>query len=189
MTARATTVGVTLLALGFVAWRALALDAAQSAADNAGRDAALAQQALGDIQSLSRLPATALSPTLSDAELLRQLQESLTRAGVAAAELKELIIDGRQDGGAGGTAGVLTISGVIRRTGRFLLEGVTLERVGAALARLRSDIPPLRVEQITLEKMPEKDGQPPVFRLRCGLAALTPTPAHATASPSYGPSR
>lgn len=166
--ARFTAIAALLLAVCMIAWRATKLSEAHAAA--AESDAALtaARDAAAEIDRLAALPPTALPPGTTDTELLQAVQEALAAAGVASGAIRDLSIDARSDERTGpGNAGLS------RRSGRVSLAGVSLPQLGAALNALRVRLPPLRVEQISIQR--ENAGpDSPRYRVALTFAARAP---------------
>jgi hypothetical protein len=142
-----------------IAWRAFSLQTQTQRTSDARRTLATAQSAADQIRRFAPHPATSLDPRTTDAQLLSNVEESLTRAGVSASMVRDLSIDARAD--------TLTTSGqdLIRRSGRFSLESTPLSLIGTALNALREDLPPLRIETISLQRTSPPDTLPSFFRV------------------------
>lgn len=167
--ARFPVIAVLLLAACAIAWRATKLSEAHTAASESDAALTAARTAAAETDRLAALPPTALSPGTSDAELLRAVQEALTAAGVASGAIRDLSIDSRSDErSAPGHAGLS------RRSGRVNLAGVSLPQLGAALNALRLRLPPLRIEQINIQR--ENAGpDAPRYRVALAFAARAPS--------------
>jgi hypothetical protein len=173
--ARVVAIAALLIASCVVAWRAARLAEVRSAASDSDTALATARGAAAEIDRLAALPPTALPPGTTDAELLRAVQEALAAAGVASGAIRDLSIDARSDerAGPGNT-------GLSRRSGRVNLAGVTLPQLGAALNALRARLPPLRVEQIAIQRE-NTAVDAPRYRVALSFAARTPIAASAGA--------
>ncbi len=161
-------------------WRGAALVSLRASSARLLTDLQAAEQIVLEIDRLAKLPATALAPGTSDASLLRDIQEAFAAAGVPSASIRELAIDPRTDDRSGPVG-----MGLSRRSGRANCVGLTLPQLGRVLNTLRVSLPPVRIEQIALNKETNVT-DPPQFRVSLTFAAYAPLPQTSTPVPAPG---
>lgn len=149
-------------------WRGSELRSLRASSMRLLSDLQTAEQAVLEIEQLAKLPATALAPGTSDADLLRDMQDAFAAAGIPSGNIRELSIDPRTDERSG-RAG----AGLSRRAGRANCVGLTLPQLGRLLNTLRASLPPVRIEQISLNKEASAADQPQ-FRASLTFAAYAP---------------
>ncbi len=166
-----------------VGWRTVTLYAQIDDTSAAAASLTHARNASEDIRRLAPRPATALDPRITDAQILRAVQDALQQAGIPAAAIRELGIDARADERA-------TIStDVIRRSGRVSLDSTSLPLIGATFNSLRARLPAIRIENIRMQRASAPDAPSTTFRVTIGfvgyisnehIARTEPTPPTAT---------
>jgi hypothetical protein len=175
-----------------VLWHAHALRTDRARAQEAARDLQEARALQADIAALRAAPAVALAPGTSDADLLRLLQRAATDADLPATAVTQLVLDQRAE--------VLrtAAASITRRTGRMNLSDVTLPQLGRLLAQLRVGLPPVRFEQVSVQRARADSADSADARLRVTIsfAAMStslessPSPPAAlqeSASPTMSP--
>jgi hypothetical protein len=170
-----------VLSVCLVVWRGHRAYEAQRAADSAQAQLQDATAAARTILELTPLPATAIAPEVTDAELLRQVQLVLSQAGIASGQIREITLDPDTVDSAALARNGATVGVLRRRTGRLALQGLTLPQLGSVLAGWQSSLAPLRIEQMRFQRMPmpstgdpkRKTSTPP---LDVTLAFVTFTP-------------
>lgn len=155
-------------ASAFCVWRAAALGFLRASSATLLADLEAAEITSLEVDRLSKLPATALSPGISDASFLRDLQEAFAAAGVPPSSTLDLAIDRRADDRT--APGELGLS---KRAGRATFANLTLPQLGRVLNTIRVRLPPIRIEQISLKKEPGAT-DPPQFRVSMTFAAYAP---------------
>ncbi len=149
--------------LALAGWRAVTLYSQVDDANIAAASLFDARNASEDIRRLAPRPATALDPRITDAQILRDVQDALHQAGVPAPAVRELSIDARADERAAASAEV------IRRSGRLALDNTALPLIGAALNVLRTRLPALRIDSISMQRASTPDTLPATFRVTIGF--------------------
>ncbi|MBX9738089.1 MAG: hypothetical protein K2X32_14295 [Phycisphaerales bacterium] len=153
--------------------RAVVLSAQVDESNTAATLLTDARSASEDIRRLAPRPATALDPRITDAQILRDVQDALQQAGVPAAAIRELSIDARADERAAASADV------IRRSGRLALDSTSLPLIGATLNALRARLPALRIDNISMQRASAPDTLPATFRVTIGFVGYV-SAAYAT---------
>jgi hypothetical protein len=155
-----------LLCTTALLWRAGRLSLAWQESRGAEADLAAAQAAQADIDRLSRLPATAIAPDAGDADILHEVEQTLSAAGLPAASVKELALE---------PPVTLAAQGVTRHAGRVSLEKLPLDQLGRTLALWSTRLRPCRIDRLDLAATPTGSDNPAaVYRVSIGFSALAP---------------
>jgi hypothetical protein len=162
-------------ASAFCVWRTAGLSFLRASSANLLTDLEAAEVTAMEIDRLSALPATALSPGISDASFLRDLKESFVAAGALPGGILDIAIERRTDERM--APGELGLS---KRAGRATFANLTLPQLGRVLNTMRVRLPPVRIEQISLKKEPGA-ADPPQFRVSMTFAAYAPLESSRTA--------
>jgi len=173
---------VILICISVLASRLSSYTRAMSQAALAHTELTRAFTATATIQELAPLPATAIAPDVQDADLLRDVQRALATAGVPSQTIRDLSLDPATSDPGTAAPGQARPVGLLRRSGRVSLDGLTLDQLGSVLRAWTTRLTPLRIEQLNIQRT----GQPPTtinapaglasppYRINLTFAALTP---------------
>jgi hypothetical protein len=166
-----------VLSVSLVGWRSFMAMSASGEARLARETLREAVAAAATVRELKPLPATAIAPDVTDAELLRDIQRVLGKSGVVSGQIREISIDPiavEMSAATGSSAGSAMFQ---KRTGRIAIQGVSLPQVGKVLADWQTILTPLRIEQIRFQRVTNSNrggAEAPPLDVNISFAALTP---------------